>query len=247
MAETEAVMKVVRLGRSARSSAGIKVRQPLTHMIIRPSSSLERNAVLRNEQLILDELNIKELSFAQEASELLQRTVKCNPAVCGPKYGSRLTMIQEAIESTNQEELTQIILTQEPVWLQMERGCIRLQPEDLIVEVKSQKGFSVAEESYTIVAVNTELTEDLILEGLARDLIRQIQNLRKDSGFTVDERVRVGYQASGRVLEALKTYNDYISHETLAVSLELSELEAETSSTVQVDGQAVLLQIKRAD
>ncbi|HOP79330.1 MAG TPA: hypothetical protein PLZ21_02080, partial [Armatimonadota bacterium] len=59
--------------------------------------------------------------------------------------------------------------------------------------------------------------------------------------------VRVGYQASGRVLEALKTYNDYISHETLAVSLELSELEAETSSTVQVDGQAVLLQIKRAD
>jgi isoleucyl-tRNA synthetase len=161
MDETESVMKVVRLGRSARNAAGIKVRQPLPMVFMKPSSLTEQEAVKRNELLILDELNVKALSF---------------------------------------------------------------------VQAEMPEGLQIVEEAGTVVALDTALTEELVREGLVRDLIRRIQNMRKEMHFKVDDHILIHYHASGRLLEAIQAFEDYIKQETLADVLEASDA---------VDGQTV--------
>ncbi len=173
MDETEAVMRVVRLGRSVRNDAGVKTRQPLAAAVISLSDPAEHAAVERNEQIILDELNVKSISF----------------------------------------------------------GTI---PE----------GYALAEEGATVVGLDTALTEELLREGLVRDLVRHIQNLRKQHGFEVDDHIFVQYQAEGPMSRAIEVHSDYIRRETLADSL--APGAGDDLETVKIGGEPVGLTLAKA-
>lgn len=166
MEETDAVMKVVRLGRAARNAAGIKVRQPLPMLMVKPANGIEREAVIRNEKLILDELNIKALKLVEDASTLVRHTIKPNFSLLGPKYGKEMPKIQAALANANHDAIAEKVLARENVYLEVDGKPVSLEPDELSVETITPENISCAEEAETVVAVDTALTDDLIQEGL---------------------------------------------------------------------------------
>jgi len=244
MDETDAVMKVVRLGRAARNAAGMKVRQPLATLTVKPSSKLEREAVERNERLILDELNVKALSLVEDASGLVEHVVKPNFSLLGPKYGKLMPKIQAALSQADQGALAEKVSAGENVELGVEGRTITLEPGELAIETITPESLSCVEEAGTVAAVDTALTDALVQEGLVRDLVRHIQNTRKECGFNVDDRITIEYQADGPLAEAIPAHEDYIRQETLANSLTRVR-DADSLSTVKIAGEEIGLRLEK--
>ena len=244
MDETDAVMKVVRLGRAARNAAGHKVRQPLATVTIKPSSKLEREAVQRNKKLILDELNIKTLSLVTDASGLVKHALKPNFTLLGPKLGKLLPKLQAALAQADHDALSAKINAGENIELDVNGQTVVLEPAEVTVELVTPENLSCAEEAGTVVAVDTVLTDELVQEGLVRDLVRQIQNMRKESGFNVDDRITIEYRTSGKLAEAILAHADYIRQETLANSLVSSS--GDGLSDVKIAGEEIALKLEKA-
>ena len=243
--ETAAVMRVVSLGRAARNTAAQKIRQPLSLITVKPSSKLEREAVLKNERLILDELNIKALEITEDAAGLVSYCVKPNLRTLGPKHGKILQKISAALNAADAAEIARKADAGEGFELQIEGEMIPIEADDVLVETVTPENKSCAEEIGTVVAIDTKLTDELILEGLARDFVRQVQNLRKESGFNVDDRIVIEYAASGRLADAISAWADYIRQETLANSL-TPVSEGEGLQSVKLAGESVSLRLTKA-
>ncbi len=243
--ETDAVMKVVRLGRSARNAASMKIRQPLALFTVKPANELEGEAVLRNERLILDELNIKALALIEDASGLVKHSLKPNFSALGPKYGKLMPKIQSALAAMDTDALASKILSGENVELMVEGQPVTLEPADVTVETITPENLSCAEEAGTVAAIDTVLTDDLVREGLVRDLVRQIQNMRKESGFNVDDRITIEYAAEGMLGSAIPAWADYIRQETLANTLTETPDAGEFPS-VKIAGEEIRLRLSKA-
>ncbi|HEY3297130.1 MAG TPA: DUF5915 domain-containing protein, partial [Armatimonadota bacterium] len=243
--ETDAVMKVVRLGRSARNAGGMKVRQPLATLTVKPTSKEEKEAVLRNERLILDELNMKGLSLISDASGLVKHTLKPNFSLLGPKYGKLLPKIQGALSKGDQDVLSAKIIAGENAEIEVEGQTISLEPSEVMIEAITPENISCAEETGTVVAVDTTLTDELIQEGLIRDLVRGIQNMRKDSDFNVDDHISIEYYAEGLLAKAVESWADYIRQETLANSLKVAA-DKESLTAVKIAGEEIGLKLAKA-
>lgn len=243
ISETKALMNVVRLGRAARNAAGIKIRQPLATVTVKPSSTLEEAAVRKNEQLILAELNIKALSITDDASNLLSYAIKPNMALLGPKFGRQLPAVQAAISRWNAMPSKVRPSASEAIELNVDGSSIRLEPGEFTVESVSPPGLSSVEESGTVVSIDTTLSSELIDEGLIRDLVRHIQNLRKERGFNVDDRITIEYDASGRLAAAIAVYDEYIRQETLAGSITSSD-STENMQVLKIGSESVRVRIE---
>lgn len=241
--ETDAVMKVVRLGRSARNIAGMKVRQPLAGITVKPAGKMEQEAIVRNEKLVLDELNIKSISFTDDVSGLVSHALKPNFALLGPKLGKLMPKVREALGQADQGALAKKILAGESVEITVDGQSVTLEPGEVEIETITPENISCVEEAGSVVAVDTALTDELIDEGLVRDLVRQIQNLRKESNFNVDDRISIEYAAEGRLAEAIPAFSDYIRQETLADSL--SPSGDGPFADVKIGGEKIGLKIAR--
>ncbi len=243
--ETDAVMKVVRLGRAARNVAAQKVRQPLAMFTVKPSSAMEKEAVQKNERLILDELNIKALEFTEDASGLVNYVIKPNLKTLGPKHGKLLPKISAALAQSDSAAIARKVSVAESFDLEVEGQMLSLEPGDVIVETVTPENKSVSEEFGTVVAIDTKLTPELVQEGLVRDLVRQIQQMRKDSGFNVDDRITIEYRADGDLAHAITAWADYIRQETLANSLTVST-DGDSFTPVKIAGEEVRLKLQKA-
>jgi isoleucyl-tRNA synthetase len=243
MEETDAVMKVVRLGRSARSASGMKVRQPLATVTVKPSSKAEREAVVRNERLILDELNIKGLVLTEDATGLVGYCIKPNLRTLGPKHGKVLPKITIALAEADGSAIAARVAAGESFDLVVAGETLSLDPNDVIVETTAPENLCCCEETQTVVAIDTKLTDELIQEGMVRDLVRQIQNMRKDSGFNVDDRITIEYSATGKLTEAISAWSDYIRQETLANSLTPG---GDSLPKVKIAGEEIGLKLEKA-
>lgn len=243
--ETDAVMKVVRLGRSARSASTMKVRQPLAMVTIRPANKTEREAVERNERLILDELNIKALNLTEDATGLVGYTIKPNLRTLGPKHGKLLPRISAALAGADGSTIAQKVSASETFELPVEGETLTLEPDDVLVETNQPENLASAEEFGTVVAIDTKLTDELVQEGLVRDLVRSIQNMRKESGFNVDDRITIEYTTEGALSEAIVSWADYIRQETLANSLTPSA-DGESFARVKIAGEEIGLKLEKA-
>ena len=240
--ETDAVMKVVRLGRSARNAAGMKVRQPLAKIMIKPSNKLELEAVEKNKRLILDELNIKALELVQDTSDLVKHRLKPNFSTLGPKYGKLMPKIQSFIASMDNQPNTTI--KGENIILEVNGQSLTLDIEDVKVELVTPENIAASEEAGTVVALDIAMSKVLVQEGLVRDLVRHIQNMRKESGFNVDDHITIEYRAEGNLAEAIQSWSDYIRQETLANSLTYSE-HGEGFEPTKIGGEAVSLKLEK--
>jgi isoleucyl-tRNA synthetase len=247
MENMELAIKVCSLGRSARSKAGIKLRQPLTGAkVLAEKPVLERVRVF--EDIIVDELNVKELSLTTEKDELIEYTVKPLPQVLGKQYGRLLPKISEALAKIDAESAAKSLGKRELVRLKVEGKDIELLPDELEVVAKPKKGLALSDEEEGVtVAVNVEMTEKLRKEGVARDIVRRIQNQRKEAGFNISDLIETYYQASPMIAEVFRDFGDYIAAETLSSVLrEASPPEEAHIATYKIEGKPLKIGLKRA-
>jgi isoleucyl-tRNA synthetase len=213
------VMRLVSLGHSARQKANRKVRQPLAEAAFSVGNSFERKAVETYADLFLDELNVKQVRLLDTATEAVSHTVKPLPKQLGQKYGNKFPAIQRAILAMNSEEAAHTLLEGNPLKVQADGGTYNVLPEEVEVKAVAREGFAVAEEGAYVAALVTELTPELVQEGLAREFVRRVQDLRKSAELDVADRIDLFVEASAGLRSAIEAHQDYITAETLTSNL----------------------------
>lgn len=210
----ELVRDICSLGRNAREDATIKVRQPLNFMIL----PLVDEAVIEDfESIIKEELNIKEIVYKDDMTEYMDYIVKPNFKVVGKIFGPKMKDFQEAVSKLNINDVNKI-----------KAGYFKMNflgeeidvTEDMILTtLKNKKGYCAASNGKTSIVLDTSLTEDLILEGLAREVVRKVQSLRKEADFVITDHINLYYHGDEMFDKMLASYDEYIKNETLADSL----------------------------
>jgi isoleucyl-tRNA synthetase len=213
------VMRLVSLGHSARQKANRKVRQPLAEAAFSVGNAAERKAVAAYADLFTDELNVKHVRLLDSATEAISHTVKPLPKQLGQKYGNKFPAIQKAILAMNAEEAAHTLLEGHSLRVQVNGDSYDVLPEEVEVKALAKEGFAVAEEGAYVAALVTELTPELIQEGLAREFVRRVQDLRKTADLDVADRIEQFVEASPGLRSALEAHRDYITTETLTSNL----------------------------
>jgi isoleucyl-tRNA synthetase len=237
-----AVQRLVSLGRAARAKANIRVRQPLGAVHVRLQSPAEAAAVRPLADQVLEELNVKQLHVIEEDSDFFDYQVLPNLPVLGPKYGKDVGRIQNALRQVDKAALVRDVSAGRGVTL----DGIELLPDELLVSMSGKPGYAVAEEGGYAVAVTTEITPELADEGLARELVRRIQEMRKSAGFDIADRIRVAHSGDvdvARVLDS-PTWGAYVSQETLADGIGAGD-GGGYSEQHEIDGRKVRLAVTK--
>lgn len=243
-ARMEAVRTVVSLSHSARNDAKIKVRQPLEKIIVIPSGESQKEAILKMASIIKEEINVRHIEFAENAKVLLTKSATPNFKKLGPIFGSHVNQAAEIIRKFTDEEISRLEAG-EKIHISLDKakhGDVSL--EDIQVQHQSAPGFVAQSEGALTVGLDTNLTEDLIYEGLARELVNRIQNMRKDAGFEVTDRITVAYQTDDSLTKAIELKKTYIMDEVLASKLENVTME-ETVSEIQLEIHKIRIQIQK--
>ncbi len=205
---------------SLRKKEQIVVKQPLQRIAIPATSAEQQQRIQAMQQLILDEVNVKELEFV-EAQGMLVKQVKCNFRTMGKKFGKLMKSVNAAVLAMSQEQIAELE-AKEHLPLKLDTGEeVTVDLEDIEIFSQDIPGWSVANEGTLTVALDLTITEDLRLEGVARELIRSIQTLRKDSGFDITDRINVTLPDSDDNRTCLAKYSDYIASQVLAAGITL--------------------------
>ncbi|GAB4498833.1 MAG: isoleucine--tRNA ligase [Anaerolineales bacterium] len=224
--EMELVMKLVSLGHSARQKANRKVRQPLAEAAFSVGNNTERAALLKNAEVVQDELNVKKVRLLDAATEAVSHTVKPLPKQLGQKYGNKFPVIQKAILAMNAEEVAKALLSGNPLEVQAGGETFRILSEEVEVKALAKEGFAVAEDGAYVAALVTTLTPELVAEGMAREFVRRVQDLRKTANLDVADRIELFVEASAGLKSAVETHAEYIKAETLTVKLSFAAAPA---------------------
>jgi len=234
---------VVYLGRAARNEARIKVRQPLAAAtLLDRSGTVARRPELI--ELLKDELNVREVRFAGSLGELGRLEVRPRFDLLGPKFGGRITEVAEALRAQGQA-LVEQTPEGEPFRVRLPGGEeIVLERAEVDVRMRWGEGHGGAGEGGSWVVLDTTVTEDLALEGLARELIHQVQQLRKEAGLDISDRITLYYEGDDRLPKLLRAHGDTILREVLAVTAVAGvPAGAAHTKSVKLDGQTVTLGI----
>ncbi len=246
MEDMDLAIRVCSLGRSARSKAGVKLRQPLSEVRVAAAGAiLERIEKLND--VIVDELNVKKLSMTTDRDELVEYVVKPRPDVLGKKYGKLFPRIREAVSSLDQKTLASTLENGLGVDLRVDGQSVELLPEDVDIVTQPRGGYSLSEDGDVFVAINVTLTADLKGEGLAHDIVRRIQNQRKEADFNIADWIETYYVAGPELTEVFETFGDYIAAETLSASLRKAEPpEGFHVATYRIDEESLKIGLRRA-
>jgi len=243
MRAVDLTMRLASLGRAARDRARLKVRQPVGQLFVKVRSGEEAGFVRRLADHLLEELNAKELVFLEDEGTLVEYRVKPRFDVLGPRLGPELPRLTQLLAGQDPRQVVAELRASGRVVL----DGFELSTEDLAVEVVPRAGYAAAEEAGYLVAISTEVTPDLAAEGLARELVRRIQTLRKEAGFELSDRIVVYYQGDPEVEAVFESHGDYIAAETLAVRLVRGERPASARGTdLRLNGRPVRLGVERA-
>jgi len=234
------VTKLVSLGHSARQKANRKVRQPLAEAAFSVGSALEGEAITAFAELIEDELNVKAVRLLDASEEAVSHEIKPLPKQLGQKYGNKFPAIRKAILEMNPENLARDFLAGKSVSLKADGQEYDIQPDEVEVRAQAKEGFAVAEDGAYVAALVTDLTPELVAEGLAREFVRRVQDLRKTAELDVADRIELFVEASAGLRSAIEAHRDYITGETLAVTLTFGNPPAEASTSKdEFDGEMV--------
>jgi len=207
---------------SLRAKEKIKVRQPLQKIMIPVNSLAQKEEILAISDLIKHEVNVKQVELLEDASDILVKQIKPNFKALGPRFGKDMKLIANTIQGLQANDIKQI---EEKGGLDIEINgkSIRLQFDDVEITSQDIEGWLVANQGAMTVALDVTISEPLRAEGIARELVNRIQNLRKDSGFEVTDRIEVFLQADENIENAIKLNLEYIKIETLTDELHLVE------------------------
>jgi isoleucyl-tRNA synthetase len=216
------VRRLVALGRAARTEAKVRVRQPLARaLVVMPAGDVEHLEGLSS--LVAEELNVKDVEVAGRLEDLVTYSVKPNFRALGPRLGKNVKGVVTALQKLDALELVTQLENDGKARVTVDGETIELTPDELDVRVEGREGFSLARDGAYGVALDVEISEDLLHEGIAREVIRAVQELRKSAGLSVEDRIQLWLSTEDEVLvSALEKHGDIIASEVLATTLDLA-------------------------
>ena len=219
-ARMDMAQRITSMVLALRRKVNIKVRQPLQRIMIPAIDSEQQKHIEAVKQLIMSEVNVKELTFV-EGQGVLVKKVKCNFRTMGKKFGKLMKAVAAAVDHFSQEQIAELE-TAGKFALMVENQEVVVEKEDVEIISEDIPGWLVANEGNLTVALEVELTDELRQEGMARELINRIQNLRKDTGLEITDRISVVVAPNDQTDAAIKAYGDYIVSQVLADSIEIA-------------------------
>ncbi len=218
----EVAQNVVYLTRAIRAKNNLKVRQPLKKIMVSLDKS-KQEALSKMKDVILEEVNIKELLILTDDSQIVTKSAKANFKTIGPKFGKKVKAVAEAIRNFSKEDISKIESGSE-ITLNIDSENLNISKDDVEIISSEITGWVVEAEAGITVAIDVALDEALIEEGLAREFVNRIQNMRKDAGFDVTDKIIVNFIGSEQFIKAINNFNQYISTETLAEKLSVEKI-----------------------
>jgi len=237
----EAVRLTVELGRAARAQAKAKVRQPLRRAVI-VASETERAAIEARAAIVTAELNVKELDFVSDQSELVTYSLKPNYRSLGPRFGKRMPQVAAAIEALNPAHVADALAKGAGVGINVEGDEHELVPEDVTLALQPLQGYEVEAEAGHAVALELELDDELRREGLAREIVHAVQIARKDAGLEITDRIALGLGGDEGLLAAAREHEGYLAGEVLATSVSYAVADG---ASVAIDGMDLAISVER--
>ena len=208
---------------SLRKKEMIKVRQPLQRIMIPILDEKEREEILAVENLIKSEVNVKEIELIDDASGILVKTIKPNFKVLGPRFGKEMRFVAQAIQNLTQDDIA-IVEKQGEISLKINENVVNLTQAEVEITSQDIEGWLVANQGSLTVALDVTITDDLRKEGNARELVNRVQNLRKESGFDVTDKIKLIIQKNDILEQSIIANEQYIKTETLTNELVFEEI-----------------------
>ncbi|MDG2397932.1 MAG: class I tRNA ligase family protein, partial [Candidatus Marinimicrobia bacterium] len=245
MDKVDALRRVVELGRSARNKANLKIRQPLAELFFTVKDYSVADFIFEQQNVVLDELNVKSLHHAELESDLIRYIIKPNLPLLGKKFGKMLPQIRDYLNGADGDQILNDIRTQKNYTFDLNGESIILIRDDLLIDTESTDGFTSSGDDHVTVGLTIKLTEELVQEGIVRDVIRQVQTMRKNANFAVEDRIIIYGLLEGHVGEAIRSFEGFFKNEVLAVELIEENQSGEFSDVFQIGDQKVRLGLKR--
>ena len=231
------VIKLVSLGRNAREASLIKVRQPISEVLIDKSL---KSVIGDLDSLIKEELNVKEIKFINNLSEYINFEVKPNFKVAGPIFGSEIKHFSEFLLGVDDKFIK--LLEEGEMEISVNNNTYKISKEMLDIRVKSKAGFNSAMQNNIFIILNTELSDELLDEGIARELISKIQQLRKSNDYEVMDKINIFFLADDKIMRVIKDYEDFILKETLGENILFTE---KISDSYDINGNDVNIKLEK--
>lgn len=240
-----AVQRIVRLGHAARNVHSIKTRQPLPAVTLVTADRELPDRVAPYAGILKDELNVKQIYWAENRADYVHHEVKPVFPKCGPRFGKRMKEVQQALARADGDALAAELEESGGVTLELADGPVELSSEELEVRLVEREGTATQGDRELLVALDTLLTPELVAEGWAREVVHKIQSARKDLELDYADRIRVSYRAAPELARAVETHRDWIAEQTLAVELDASDdLPADVRGS-EIEGHDLALHVAR--
>jgi isoleucyl-tRNA synthetase len=245
--EIGVVQKVVSLARAARGQSGVRTRQPLSRLLLRAPDDIAAKALDDHKDQILEELNVKSIEFIARDEGLVNYRIKPNLPRLGKErgMGKDLPDIRRALEEADGAAVAGKVARGDSVIISIPSGEISLTGEDLLIETSSAEGYACGADAGYLTALDTSLTEELIREGIARELIRTVQESRKQAGLKVSDRIVLGVSGSAGVEAALGEHRDYLMSETLATEWQVGQKNPRFLEKRMLDDEEWTIEIEK--
>jgi isoleucyl-tRNA synthetase len=221
-ARMEMAQEVTSMVLALRRKVNIKVRQPLHCIMVPVMDEAQKAHIEAVKSLIMSEVNVKEIKFVDGAAGVLVKRVKCDFKKLGPKFGKQMKSVAAAVSEMSQEAIIELEKTGRYA-LQIDGNEAVIEVSDVEIISEDIPGWLVANEGNLTVALDVTVTEELRREGIARELVNRIQNIRKSSGFEITDKIQITLSKNANTDEAVQQYNEYICNQVLATSLELAD------------------------
>jgi isoleucyl-tRNA synthetase len=239
----EAVRLTVELGRAARAQAKAKVRQPLRRAVI-VANEAERAAIEARATLVTAELNVKDLDFVSDESELVSYEAKPNYRALGPRFGKKMPQVAAAVGALDAAHVAAVLAEGGEIGIAIDGADHSLGPDDITLALQPLEGYEVEAEAGHAVALQLELDDELRREGLAREIVHAVQNARKDAGLEITDRIALTLAGDPDLLAAAQAHQDYLAGEVLATSVSYDG--APNGATAKIDGRDLKIGVSRA-
>jgi len=233
-----AAQRIVRLGHAARNTHGLKTRQPLAAVTLVAAEADLPELLAPYEALVADELNVQRIEWAAERADYVHHEVKPHYPKTGPRFGKQMKEVAAALREADGDRLAEALEADGKVTIEVGGGTVELSAEELEVRLDEREGIAAQGDRELLVALDTELTPELIAEGLAREVVNRIQTARKDADLDYADRIRVRYTADEALEAAIDAHRDWIAGETLAVEIAPADGEDAGSTAASVDEHA---------
>ncbi len=246
LAPMKAAQAIVQMGHRLRETINQRVRQPLAEVRVGSRNAATREHVTALADVIADELNVKQVTVVESLGELVTYKYRANPASLGKRYGKLLNKLREVLATMTHEQYVTLSDTGSAT-LRVDEQTVELIPDDVSESVENASGWASASDGPISISLSTELTPELIREGMSRDFVRHVQQMRKDADLEIEQRIRISYTTEdAEAQQAISEWAEYIRGETLAVELRPVDAAVDDARSCVVGSTNVALRIATA-